>query len=305
MCNNCPRKCNVNRDKGENGFCGANNMSIKVARAALHYWEEPCISGINGSGTIFFSNCSLKCVYCQNKKISHGVVGKNIDVKRLSNIMMELQEQGAHNINLVTPTHYAYQIIDAIENARGMGLDIPIVYNTSGYELPETIDVLKPYINIYLTDFKYSNNDDAMKYSSVSDYMEYTLEALEKMVSYCPIEFYNEYVMDEKGQKKSINLMKSGVIVRHLLLPGKLVQAKSVVKKLFNKYGNDIYYSLMSQYTPLDINPKYPELFGSVSSKEYEKLVDYAIRIGIENAFLQAGEAASESFIPDFDLTGV
>lgn len=305
MCSNCPRKCNVNRNLGEKGFCGADDINIKVSRAALHFWEEPCISGIRGSGTIFFSYCTLKCVYCQNEKISRGVVGKDITVERLAQIMIELQNKGAHNINLVTPTHYVYQITQAIEIAKKEGLKIPLVYNTSGYELPEVIDYLSPYIDIYLTDFKYSNNEDAFKYSKAPNYVEYAMESLRRMVKHCPVEFYYDKSDILKSGNDGLSMMKRGVIVRHLLLPGKLIQGKNILKKLFNEFENEIYYSLMSQYTPLNINAEYPELMGKISSKEYEKLADYALRIGIENAFLQEGEAASESFIPEFDLTGV
>lgn len=305
MCNNCPRKCNVNRDLGEKGFCGADNINIKVSRAALHFWEEPCISGVRGSGTIFFSYCPLKCVYCQNEKISRGTVGKNITIERLAQIMIELQNKGAHNINFVTPTHYVYQITKAIEKAKEDGLNIPIVYNTSGYELPEVIDYLEPYIDIYLTDFKYSNNEDALKYSKAPDYVEYAMESLKRMVKHCHAEFYYDKFNECEDEAGKIKMMKRGVIVRHLMLPGKLIQGKNILKRLFNEFGNEIYYSLMSQYTPLNIDSKYPELLGKVSDKEYEKLADYALRIGIENAFLQEGEAASESFIPDFDMSGV
>ncbi len=306
MCENCPRCCNVNRNIGERGFCGADDNSIKVARAALHFWEEPCISGIRGSGTIFFSYCSLKCVYCQNEKISHGKVGKEVSIQRLAEIMLELQESGAHNINLVTPTHYVFQILEALKIAKREGLIIPIVYNTSGYERPEIIDEISPYVDIFLTDFKYANNEDAMRYSKVSDYVEYAMASLGKMVQHCPIEFFEDDNNDEsKNYSFENKIMKRGVIVRHLLLPGKLVQSKNVVKRIFAKYGNNLYYSLMSQYTPLSISSDYPELFDKVSDSSYNKLVDYALRIGVENAFFQMGDAASESFIPDFDLSGV
>lgn len=305
MCDLCPRRCKVNRSLGEAGFCGATDKNIKISRAALHFWEEPCISGTRGSGTVFFSYCSLKCVYCQNAAISRGLSGAEVDTVRLAEIMLELQEQGAHNINLVTPTHYVNHIIAALDIAKSRGLKIPIVYNTGGYEMPSVIERLKGYVDIFLTDYKYANNKDAFKYSAAKDYVEYADAALEKMVEIAPIGFENSFV----GEDNAPAIMKSGVIVRHLLLPGKLIEAKNVLKRLYSKYGNNIYYSIMSQYTPLSKASDGIEfdekLLHPVNPDEYERLVDYADRLGIENAFIQDGSAASESFIPPFDLTGV
>lgn len=286
--------CGAERSLGQTGFCGANDK-IKISRAALHFWEEPCISGTGdngrGSGTIFFSYCTLKCAYCQNAPISRGAAGAEIDISRLADIMLELEAKGAYNINLVTPTHYVHPIKCAIDMARTKGLSIPIVYNTSGYERPEIIESLRGYIDIFLTDYKYSNDADALKYSGVSDYVACADASLGKMVEIAPLSFYQG------------GMMRSGVILRHLLLPGKLTEAKNIFKRVFGKYGNNIYYSLMSQYTPVSGVP--PELARAVTDREYGKLVDYAQRLGVENAFVQEGSSASESFIPPFDLTGV
>lgn len=305
MCDLCPRQCKIDRSVGETGFCGANDNYIKISRAALHFWEEPCISGTRGSGTVFFSYCSLKCVYCQNMEISRGISGAEVDTPRLAEIMLELQEKNAHNINLVTPTHYVNHIIAALDIAKSRGLKIPVVYNTGGYEMPSVIEKLRGYVDIFLTDYKYSNNKDAFMYSAVNDYVEYADAALEKMVEIAPVGFSEKQNAAEDEQ----SIMTSGVIVRHLLLPGKLIEAKNILKRLYSKYGNNIYYSIMSQYTPLTEN--FPnkgideKLLHPVNPDEYERLISYADRLGIENAFIQEGSAASESFIPPFDLTGV
>ena len=302
-CDLCPRRCKVSRVANDRGFCGATDESIKIARAALHFWEEPCISGTRGSGTVFFSYCSLKCVYCQNMDISRGISGADIDVARLADIMMELQEQGAHNINLVTPTHYVNHIIAALDIAKSHGMKLPVVYNTGGYELPSVIERLRGYVDVFLTDYKYANNLDAMKYSAVYDYVEYADTALEKMVEIAPLRFENNEDCDSDVGSM---IMTGGVIVRHLLLPGKLVEAKNILKRLYNKFGESIYYSLMSQYTPITKSYDADEsLMRKVTDQEYNRLIEYASRLGVENAFVQEGSAASESFIPPFDLTGV
>ena len=291
----------------DRGFCGATDESIKIARAALHFWEEPFITGTRGSGTVFFSYCSLKCVYCQNMDISRGLAGGDVDVVRLAEIMIELEKQGAHNINLVTPTHYVNQIVAALDIAKSRGMSLPVVYNTGGYELPSVIEKLRGYVDVFLTDYKYANNVDSMKYSAVSDYVENADVALEKMVELAPLRFESN---DDCGSNIGENMiMTGGVIVRHLLLPGKLVEAKNILKRLYNKFGNKIYYSLMSQYTPMGIMGKFDcadeNLNRKVTGQEYKRLIEYAGRLGIENAFVQEGAAASESFIPPFDLTGV
>lgn len=291
MCDLCPRRCRVDRASGQTGFCGADYLSVKIARAALHFWEEPCISGTRGSGTVFFSYCTLRCVYCQNLPISTGAAGASVGIDRLADIFLELEAQGAHNINLVTPTHYVLQITAAIELARRRGLSLPIVYNTGGYELPSVIGRLHGYVDIFLTDYKYSNHIDALRYSGVSDYTEYASASLRKMVELAPLSFSPD------------GLLRSGVIVRHLLLPGKLTAAKNILKHLYTQYQNRIYYSLMSQYTP--VPGVLPELNRTVTEPDYRRLTAYADRLGIKNAYIQEGAAASESFIPPFDLTGV
>ncbi len=291
-CSLCPRDCKVNRSNGEKGFCNA-GVTVKASRAALHFWEEPCISGERGSGTVFFSYCGLKCVYCQNFKISRGDFGKEITIERLAEIFLELQQKGAHNINLVSPTHYVLQIIRAIEIAKKNGLYIPVVYNTSGYEKKDIIKMLSEYVDIYLTDFKYLSPELSKKYSVAEDYPIYAKEALEEMVSQV-----KQASFDEDG------MMKKGVIVRHLMLPGNFEDSKNIIKYLYENYQNRIFYSLMNQYTPL-VGDKYPELNRKITSDEYNKLIDYAIDLGIENGFIQEEGTAKESFIPSFDNEGI
>ena len=291
-CELCPRMCGINRYK-KLGFCGAGDK-LKIARAALHMWEEPCISGENGSGTIFFSYCNLKCIYCQNYDISTKNYGKEITTERLTEIMIELQVKGANNINLVTPTHYVPQIIEAIKLARNNGLNIPIVYNTSGYERKETIKLLDGYIDIYLTDMKYFSDRYAMEYSKAKDYFKYAKEALDEM--------YNQVgspVFNEKG------IMKKGIIVRHLILPGLVNDSKNIINYLYKTYQDNIYISIMNQYTPLDSVKEHKVLNRTITKKEYDEVIDYAISIGIENAFIQEGETQKESFIPSFNNEGI
>ena len=287
-CMLCPRQCQIKREEGKRGFCGESDL-VRLSRAALHMWEEPCISGINGSGAVFFSGCTLRCVYCQNYHIANSEVGKTVSVERLSEIFLELQEQGANNINLVTPTHFVPQIIAALDQARKKGLNLPIVYNTSGYEKVETLRRLNGYVDVYLPDFKYLDPEHAKKYSGAEDYPEVAKRALAEMIRQTGVPQF-----DEQG------IMEKGVIVRHLLLPGCL-------RDLYETYGDQIYMSLMNQYTPLDTlnREKYPELAKKVTKKAYDVLVDYAIDLGVEQAFIQEGETAKESFIPDFDFTGL
>ncbi len=282
----------VNRNQTA-GFCGETNKLV-VARASLHMWEEPCISGETGSGTVFFSGCNLKCVFCQNFDISSKCHGKEITVERLAEIFLELQEKGALNINLVTPTHYVIQIISALKIAKKNGLNIPIVYNTSCYEKRETIKLLDGLIDIYLPDFKYFDNQYSNKYSKAPNYFEYASEALDEMVKQVGCAEF-----DENG------IMKKGVIVRHLLLPGLISDSKNVLKYLYDTYKDKIYISIMNQYTPLPHVSKYQELNRKVTEQEYDELINYAIDLGIENGFIQEGETCSESFIPEFDNRGV
>lgn len=290
----CPRNCNTNRNDGNIGACMVSGK-LKLARAALHYWEEPCISGEAGSGAVFFSGCSLHCVFCQNEEISRGQSGKEIGKERLVEIFLELQEKGANNINLVTPGQYVPHIIWAVEQARNQGLKLPIVYNTSSYEKVETIRRLEGIVDIYLPDFKYMSSDIAMKYSKAKDYPEVAKAAIAEMVRQQPNPVFDEVT----------GLMKRGVIVRQLLLPNLLEDAKAIVKYLYDAYGDNIYLSLMSQFTPLSNVENYPELNRKVSEKEYEEYVNYAIELGVENGFIQEEDVADESFIPHFDCEGV
>ena len=293
LCNLCPRECNVNRGLSKVGFCKVPNQ-IKVSRAALHYWEEPCISGEEGSGTVFFSGCNLGCVYCQNRKIAEGVCGKEITVDRLAAIFLELQAQGANNINLVTPSHYVFQIIEAIEMAKKDGLVLPVVYNSSAYEKVDTLKALEGYVDVYLPDFKYMDDTLAKKYSKANDYSEIAKSAIAEMVRQVGKPMFNEKEMLVKG-----------VVVRHLVLPGCTEDSKQVIKYLYEMYKNDIYISILSQFTPLAGLEEYPEINRNVTEEEYEEVVDFAIEIGVENGFIQEGDVAKESFIPEFDGQGV
>lgn len=288
-CTLCPRRCGADRVHGKTGFCGADER-IKIARADLHFWEEPCISGDSGSGTVFFSHCTLKCAYCQNYPISSGGKGRFVTEDELAEIFVGLEKRGANNINLVTPTHYSVQIIKALEIAKMRGLSIPILYNTSGYETREAVRRLDGYIDIFLPDFKYASNKLAEKYSSAPGYFEAAGSAIEQMVRQT-----GKCEFDKNG------IIKKGVVVRHMLLPGRLSDSKRVIEYLFKTYGHDIYLSIMSQYTPLSTIPdEFPELKKPIAMSDYDKLLDYAISIGVENAFIQEGESQSESFIPEF-----
>lgn len=289
-CNFCGRNCGVDRSL-TTGYCGMTDK-LYVARAALHFWEEPIISGRNGSGTIFFSGCSMKCIYCQNREISRGESGIFISTERLSEIMLELQSKGANNINLVTPTHYAKTVIDAIELAKKNGLIIPIVYNTSGYDSLETLKSLKGSIDVYLADFKYYLNSTSSKYSSAFNYPETVKSAIDEMVRQTDVP-----VIDKNG------ILKKGTVVRILLLPSHVAEAKLIVKYLWDKYGDKIYLSLMSQYTPMENAPK--PLDRRVTRSEYRELVEYAEKIGVTLGFTQDETSQSDSFIPAFDNTGV
>jgi len=294
VCSLCPRRCGAERYAGMTGFCGVSD-GIKVARAALHYWEEPCISGENGSGTVFFSGCALKCVFCQNREISRGEAGKIISGERLADIFIELQGKRAHNINLVTPDHYCLEIGKALTMAKDMGLHIPVVANTGGYLSEEQYGIMKTYTDIWLTDLKYHDSALSLRYSKAADYPYVARAALDMMVKDTGAPVY-----DRDG------IMKSGVIVRILLLPGCVEDAKRSVKYLYDNYGDDVVISLMNQYTPPSEGlPDYPEIMRTVTEEEYGELVDYAVDIGVENAFTQEGGTQEESFIPPFDLEGV
>lgn len=293
-CRLCPRECGVNRLEGQRGRCGAVGETVKVARAALHYWEEPCISGSRGSGAVFFSYCPLGCVYCQNREISRGDAGKEIAVSRLAEIFLELQGKQAHNINLVTPTHYVPQIILALREAKEKGLSIPVVFNCGGYEKPETLKLLEGLVDVWLPDFKYVSTEHAAKYSGAADYLENAKAALSEMVRQA-----GKPVFDIHG------IMTRGVIIRHLVLPGMSKESKKILRYLHRTYGDRIYLSIMSQFTPLENVRDYPEIDRTVTESEYENLLDFAVNIGIENAYIQEGGTADESFIPPFDCEGV
>ena len=295
-CDLCPRKCLVDRKKGEKGICGQTE-NLKVARAALHFWEEPCISGDTGSGAVFFSGCPLHCVFCQNENIANGTVGKEISLERLVDIFLELQEKGANNINLVTPGHFVPQIVKALDQARREGLTLPVVYNTSSYETVDTIKMLEGYVDIYLPDFKYMSPVLSKKYSHAPDYAEVAKAAIAEMVR------QTGKAVFVNGDED--NLILSGTIVRHLTLPGCMEDSMQILKYLHETYGDTIYISIMNQFTPLSNLEKYPELNRKITDEEYETLVDYAIEIGIENGFIQEGDTAEESFIPAFDCEGV
>lgn len=292
-CSLCPRNCMVDRLNGESGWCLA-GKSIKIARVSLHEWEEPCISGTHGSGTVFFSNCTLKCVFCQNYKISQEHFGKEISIERLSDIFLELQSKGAHNINLVTPTHYVPQIIEAIKISKSKGLNLPILYNTSSYENVETIRALKGYIDVYLPDLKYFKDAYAVKYSHAPEYFKFASKAIKEMFAQA-----GEPVFDKDG------LIKKGVIIRHLMLPELLFDSKKVVDYIHETFGDKVYLSLMNQYTPMHYSYKYPEINKPLNPKHYDSLIDYCLRIGIKNGFIQDTGTSSENFVPEFDLRGV
>ncbi|MBU5481596.1 radical SAM protein [Blautia sp. MSJ-19] len=293
MCSLCPRNCGVNRLEGQKGFCGV-DAEIMVARAALHMWEEPCISGKEGSGAVFFSGCSLGCGFCQNRRISRGQSGKKISLEHLVELFFNLQEQKANNINLVTAGQFLPQVAAALEMAKEQGLHIPIVYNSSGYERAEALKMLDGLVDIYLPDFKYMDGELARKYSHAADYPQVAQAALREMVQQVgDVEF------DSRG------MMKKGVIVRHLLLPGHVKDSKNVLKYLYETYGDRIYISMMNQYTPMPAMKDDPLLSRRVTDREYERLIDYAISLGLDNGFIQEGETAKESFIPEFDGEGV
>ena len=292
-CMLCPRECGVNRNKGNVGLCGVDSK-IKVARIAPHYFEEPPISAQNGSGAIFFSGCNLKCIFCQNYNISVKNFGKEITVDELASKMLELQEKGVHNINLVTPTHYIVQIVEALKIAKEKGLKIPIVYNTSSYEKVESLKLLEGLVDIYLPDLKYFDDFIAMRYSKAPNYFNTAIEAIEEMYRQVgPIKLSKD------------GIMKKGVIVRHLMLPEKSEDSKKILDYLYGTYGDNIFLSIMNQYTTLPQVKNIEELHRTITENEYNELIDYAISLGISKAFIQDGKTCLESFIPEFDLTGV
>lgn len=313
----CPRNCHVDRTQGKTGYCGQTDQ-IRAARAALHMWEEPCISGDAGSGAVFFSGCPLGCVFCQNHSIAAGRLGKTIATERLAEIFLELQDQKAWNINLVTAGHFAPQVVRALELAKGQGLKLPIVYNTSGYEKVETLRMFEGLVDIYLPDFKYLSAELADAYSHAADYPQVAKLALQEMVRQVGSAQFeivsgensgrvtDELLTDVDYGDGELERMLQGVVVRHLVLPGYVEESKNVIRYLYETYGNQIYISIMNQYTPMSgIEVQYPELGRKITLREYDEVVDYAIESGVENGFIQEGETAEESFIPEFDTSGV
>lgn len=291
-CKVCPRSCGINRNE-RLGFCKS-GASVKLAKAYGHMWEEPCISGTKGSGTVFFSNCNLRCVFCQNHDISQESTGREVSIQRLSEIFLEQQERGFHNINLVNPTHYAPQIIEAIKISKSKGLTIPIVYNSNGYETTDTIDDLEGFIDIYIPDFKYFNDKYAIKYSNAPDYFNIASACISRMVEQTgPCKF------DEQG------IMTRGVIIRHLMLPGLLFDSKKVVDYIYKSFGDDVYLSLMNQYTPMFHAKDYPEINKRLNPGHYDSLIDHCLEIGYKNAFIQESGTDTTDFVPDFDLSGI
>lgn len=292
-CALCPRECLADRGAGKKGFCGMDER-IYLARAALHMWEEPCISGTKGSGAVFFSGCGLRCCFCQNHDIAIGSRGRAVSVERLGEIFLELKEKGAANINLVTGAHYVPQIIEALDMARRNGLDIPVVYNSSGYEKTETLKLLEGYVDIYLPDLKYLDPELAQKFSYAPDYVQAAKAAIGEMVR-----------QTGKCEFGEDGYIRKGTIVRHLILPGHTGNSIKALRYLHETYGEDIYISIMNQYTPVRKFVEFKELNRKVTKREYEKVLDAAVDMGIQNGFIQEGETASESFIPDFDYEGV
>lgn len=291
-CSLCPRNCHANRLIGQLGFC-KQTSSLRMARAALHYWEEPVISGESGSGTVFFSGCNLRCIFCQNYEIAIGECGKKIGVDRLSDIFIELQDKGANNINLVTGAPYIPHIVKAIVDSKKKGLTIPILYNSSGYESVEALNLLDGLIDIYMPDLKYYSPDLSLEYSNAKDYFEIATKALAEM--------YRQV----GAIKLSNGLLKKGMIVRHLALPGQTKDSKKILRYLHETFGDNIYISIMNQYTPLKQVAHHPLLSRKLTDDEYKKIITFAEKIGINNAFIQEGDVAAESFIPSFDYEGL
>lgn len=287
-CNLCPRKCNVQRYNGQIGICKCGDK-IKIALSSIHNYEEPCISGKNGSGTVFFSNCNLRCVYCQNYKISAQGYGKEIKTEELARIFLKQQENGVNNINLVTPTPYVLEIIEAIKIARREGLSIPIIYNSSGYENIETIKMLTGYIDIYMPDIKYINNDLAKKYSNVDNYCYYAKNAIKEM--------YNQVGMPIFNKNK---IMQKGLLIRHLVLPNNLKNTFMILDWIRETFGKNIYISIMFQYFPTYRAEEFNEINRKVSKEEYDKVIEYINELGFKKGYIQDLEDNEEKYVPNF-----
>lgn len=293
LCNSCPRNCKKNR-KIETGFCGVTEQP-KVARAFLHMWEEPCISGTRGSGTIFFAGCNLKCVYCQNFNISQEHFGKEITEARLVEILTELVHKGAHNINLVNPSHYVQVIARVLRELKAAGkLTVPVVYNSSGYESVAALKTVEGLIDVYLPDMKYSEVDTSLKYSKAKDYPQVSQEAV--------LEMYRQVgspVLDASG------IIRRGLIIRHLILPGHTKESINVLNWISKNVPKSVYVSLMSQYTPFYAAENYPEINRPITRKEYERVVGHLYKLGLEEGYVQERQSADIQYIPDFNLEGV
>ncbi|MEG1256051.1 radical SAM protein [Clostridium sp.] len=292
-CTVCARNCGVDRNYGKMGFCKS-GATVKVAKAYGHMWEEPCISGSKGSGTVFFSNCNLRCVFCQNYDISQGDKGKEISIERLSEIFLEQQAKGYHNINLVNPTHYIPQIISALDISKKLGLHIPIVYNSNGYENLEIIKNLKGYVDVYIPDLKYYNDKYAIKYSSAPNYFNIASKVIEEMVTQIGDPIFNDD-----------GIMIKGVIIRHLMLPGLLFDSKKIVDYIYKIFGHRVFLSLMNQYTPMFKASEYPEINKPLNPKHYDSLIDHCVDLGYKNAFIQESGSNSTIYVPNFNLQGI
>lgn len=291
-CNICPRNCNIDRNKAL-GSCRSGN-NIKVAKAFLHMWEEPCISGENGSGTVFFTGCNLRCVFCQNYNISQEGKGKEITIERLCDIFLELQEKNAHNINLVNPTHYTDRIREALIRAKSLGLKIPVVYNSNGYEKVETLKSFEGLVDVYLPDIKYYSDKYSIKYSKAPNYFYYASRAV--------LEMYRQVgsvTLDDNG------IIKKGLMIRHLMLPGLLFDSKKIIDWILENLSKDVYLNIMSQYTPLYKAKDYPEINKKINKMHYETLIDYAISKGLINGYYQDFDSSTKEYVPDFDFEGV
>jgi putative pyruvate formate lyase activating enzyme len=293
VCNQCPRQCNVDRGN-QIGFCGVPEQP-KLAKACLHMWEEPCISGINGSGAVFFSGCNLKCIYCQNFDISQNNFGKIISIDRLKHIFIELTDKGAHNINLVNPSHYTEAIKQALLSLKQEGkLSVPVVYNSNGYETIDTLRTMEGMVNVYLPDLKYFSEKTSSKYSKAQDYPKVSKQAI--------LEMYNQVgspLLDENG------IIKQGLIIRHLILPGHTKESINVLNWISDNLPKSVYVSLMSQYTPYYACGKYPEINRPITRNEYEKVVNHLYKLGLEEGYIQERQSADTQYIPDFNLEGV
>lgn len=293
FCNQCPRNCNVNRNI-KPGFCGVQLMP-KVAKACLHMWEEPCISGTNGSGAVFFSGCNLKCVFCQNYDISQHNFGKQVSIERLEGIFVELVQKGAHNINLVNPSHYTAAIREALLSLKQQGkLTVPVVYNTNSYELTDSLKSLEGLVDVYLPDIKYFSEKTSLKYSKAQDYPEVCKKAV--------LEMYNQVgspILSDEG------LIQRGLIIRHLILPGHIKESIGILNWISENLPKSVYVSLMSQYTPYYQAEKYPEINRPITRNEYERVVNHLYKLGLESGYIQERQSADIQYIPDFNLDGV